>query len=329
MLLVFRSPSYSPVACYATVPMSKILITGVMGTLGRPLKRELERRGHEVWGLDLQHEADLQYFRADVASYRQLERALEQDYDFVYHLAAEFGRINGEEYYDTLWTTNVIGTRNLLELQKRKKFKLIFASSSEIYGDKHREILSEDIPLNHSIIQHNDYAVTKWVNEIQIMNFEKRFGNPVVRLRFFNAYGPGEYYHNYRSVVCLFAYRALHRLPYDVYRGYHRVFMYIDDFIPTLSNVVDNFIPGEVYNIGGDEFRSVKEMSGLILKYLGKDDSLVNYLPEDKHNVLNKKPNIEKARRAFGHDPRITLEEGIPRTVEWMKKVYAESISRM
>jgi len=309
--------------------MSKILITGVMGTLGRPLKRELERRGHEVWGLDLQHEADSQYFRADVASYRQLERALEQDYDFVYHLAAEFGRINGEEYYDTLWTTNVIGTRNLLELQKRKKFKLIFASSSEIYGDKHREILSEDIPLNHSIIQHNDYAVTKWVNEIQIMNFEKRFGNPVVRLRFFNAYGPGEYYHNYRSVVCLFAYRALHRLPYDVYLGYHRVFMYIDDFIPTLSNVVGNFIPGEVYNIGGDEFRSVKEMSGLILNYLGKDDSLVNYLPEDKHNVLNKKPNIEKARRAFGHDPKITLEEGIPRTVEWMKKIYAESISRV
>ena len=300
-----------------------------MGTLGRPLKRELERRGHEVWGLDLQHEADLQYFRADVASYRQLERALEQDYDFVYHLAAEFGRINGEEYYDTLWTTNVIGTRNLLELQKRKKFKLIFASSSEIYGDKHREILSEDIPLHHSIIQHNDYAVTKWVNEIQIMNFEKRFGSPVVRLRFFNAYGPGEYYHNYRSVVCLFAYHALHRLPYDVYLGYHRVFMYIDDFIPTLSNVVDNFIPGEVYNIGGDEFRSVKEMSGLILNYLGKDDSLVNYLPEDKHNVLNKKPNIEKARRAFGHDPRITLEEGIPRTVEWMKKIYAESISRV
>ena len=300
-----------------------------MGTLGRPLKRELERRGHEVWGLDLQHEAASQYFRADVASYRQLERALEQDYDFVYHLAAEFGRINGEEYYDTLWTTNVIGTRNLLELQKRKKFKLIFASSSEIYGDKHREILSEDIPLNHSIIQHNDYAVTKWVNEIQIMNFEKRFGNPVVRLRFFNAYGPGEYYHNYRSVVCLFAYRALHRLPYDVYLGYHRVFMYIDDFIPTLSNVVGNFIPGEVYNIGGDEFRSVKEMSGLILNYLGKDDSLVNYLPEDKHNVLNKKPNIEKARRAFGHDPKITLEEGIPRTVEWMKKIYAESISRV
>ena len=302
--------------------MAKILITGVVGTLGRPLRQELETRGHDVWGTDLQHQAEQKYYRADVSNFRQLERVFEQDYDFVYHLAAEFGRINGEEYYDTLWTTNVIGTRNILEIQKRQKFKLIFASSSEIYGDKHQQILSEDIPLNHSIIQHNDYAVTKWVNEIQIMNFEKRFGNPVVRLRFFNAYGPGEYYHNYRSVVCLFSYRALHRLPYDVYLGYHRVFMYIDDFIPTLANVVTNFIPGEVYNIGGEEFRSVKELSDIILNYLHTDDSLVNYLPEDKHNVLNKKPNIERARKAFGHHPRIVLEEGVPRTIEWMKSVY-------
>ena len=306
--------------------MAKILITGIMGTLGRPLKLELERRGHDVWGVDLQHEAETKYFRADVSSYRQLERALEQDYDYVYHLAAEFGRINGEEYYDTLWQTNVIGTRNILEIQKKKGFKLIFASSSEIYGDKHKEILSEDIPLNHSIIQHNDYAVTKWVNEIQIMNFEKRFESPIVRLRFFNAYGPGEFYHNYRSVVCLFAYRALHRMPYDVYMGYHRVFMYIDDFIPSLASVVDNFVPGEVYNIGGDEFRSVKEMSDLILKHLRMNDALVNYLPEDKHNVVNKRPNIDKARKAFGHNPKITLEDGIPVTVDWMRQVYKDSI---
>jgi dTDP-glucose 4,6-dehydratase len=302
--------------------MGKILITGVMGTLGRPLKTELERRGHDVWGLDLQHQAEQKYYRADIGSFRQLERAFEQDYDFVYHLAAEFGRINGEEYYETLWTTNVIGTRNILEIQKKKRFKLIFASSSEIYGDKHQAILSEDIPLTHSIIQHNDYAVTKWVNEIQIMNFEKRFGNPVVRLRFFNAYGPGEHYHNYRSVVCLFAYRALHRLPYEVYLGYRRVFMYIDDFIPTLANVADNFTPGEVYNIGGVEFRSVKDLSDLILTQTGMDDSLVTYLPEDKHNVLNKRPNIEKASKTFGHNPRIMLEEGVPRTIDWMRAVY-------
>lgn len=308
--------------------MAKILITGAVGTLGTPLSRELKRRGHDVWGLDLQHQADPQYLRADVAIYRQLERAFEQKYDYVYHLAAEFGRINGEEYYDTLWQTNVIGTRNILELQKLKGFKLIFASSSEIYGDKHVDVLTESIPLQQSIIQHNDYAITKWVNEIQVMNFEKRFGSPIVRLRFFNAYGPGEHYHNYRSVVCLFGYRALHGRPYDVYLGYHRVFMYIDDFIPTLANVADNFVAGEVYNIGGTEYRSVKDLSDLILKHAGADESLVNYLPEDRHNVQNKRPDIEKARAAFGHNPQVTLEEGIPRTIEWMKSVYAESISR-
>lgn len=304
--------------------MSRILVTGSKGTLGTPLVKELMKRGHEVWQCDFQHQRDDNYIRADVSNYRHLQRVFEANqYDYVYHLAAEFGRINGEEYYDTLWETNVIGTRNILEWQRRKGFRLIFASSSEIYGDKITGILSEELPLNESIIQHNDYAVTKWVNEIQIMNFEKRHGNECVRLRFFNAYGPGEYYHNYRSVVSLFCYRALFAIPYQVYEGYHRVFMYIDDFIPTPANVIDNFIPGEVYNIGGEEYRSVRELSNLILGYLELDDHLVEYLPEDKHNVLNKRPDITKAKLAFGHNPTITLEEGIPKTIEWMKSIYA------
>lgn len=303
--------------------MFKILVTGSKGTLGTPLVKELSERGHKVWQCDLSHQRDPRYIRADIAKYRQLERVFEtNDYDYVYHLAAEFGRINGEEYYDTLWETNVIGTRNILEWQRKKGFKLIFTSSSEIYGDKHAGILSEDIPLRSSIIQQNDYAVTKWVNEIQIMNFEKKHGNKCMRLRLFNAYGPGEYYHKYRSVVCLFCYRALFDIPYQVYKGYHRVFMYIDDFIPTLAKACENFISGEVYNIGGQEFRSVEELSDIILKYVGKSNDLVKYLPEDKHNILNKRPNIEKAKKVFGHDPRTPLEVGIPKTLEWMKKTY-------
>jgi dTDP-glucose 4,6-dehydratase len=304
--------------------MATILVTGSLGTLGRPLVRQLRANGHDVWQCDLQHASEKQYVRADIGNFRQLERVFEPRYDFVYHLAAEFGRINGEEYYDTLWTTNVIGTRNVLEMQRRRGFRLIFASSSEIYGDRHEDILHEDIPLQKSILQHNDYATTKWVNEIQIMNFEKRHGLPCVRCRFFNAYGPGEYYHHYRSVISLFIYRALFDIPYDVYLGYHRVFMYIDDFIPTLARVCDRFVAGEVYNIGGQEFRSVKEASDLILECVGKDDRFVRYLPEDRHNVMNKRPSIEKARAAFGHNPAVTLEQGIPKTVEWMRRVYCD-----
>lgn len=302
--------------------MAKILITGSKGTLGSRLAEVLQIRGHEVWEVDLQHHKEERYLRADIGEYRQLERVFEQNYDYVFHLAAEFGRINGEEYYDTLWKTNVIGTRHILEWQLKKGFKLVFMSSSEIYGEATEPVLTEDFPLQKTIIQHNDYALTKWVNEVQIMNFERKHQSPIVRLRLFNAYGPGEYYHPYRSVVCLFVYRALHGIPYDVFEGYSRVFMYVDDLIPTIANAVDAFKPGEVYNVGGIEYRSVKELSDLVLKYTGGDPKLVRYLPEDKHNTVSKRPDIRKAVADLGHNPRVLLEEGVPKTVEWMKKVY-------
>ena len=90
----------------------KILVTGSKGTLGSALVKELSKRNYEVWGCDLQHQRDDNYIRADIKSYRQLERVFEQDYDFVYHLAAEFGRINGEEYTkegDTLLHSACLG----------------------------------------------------------------------------------------------------------------------------------------------------------------------------------------------------------------------------
>ncbi|MHB8124395.1 MAG: NAD-dependent epimerase/dehydratase family protein [Desulfitobacteriaceae bacterium] len=305
--------------------MAKILVTGSKGTLGSRLVEVLKNRGHEVWEVDLQHHPGERYFRADIAEYRQLERVFEQAYDYVFHLAAEFGRINGEEYYDTLWKTNVIGTRNILEWQVKKGFKLIFTSSSEIYGEAAEPLLSEDLPLKKTIIQHNDYALTKWVNEVQVLNFEKRFSSPIVRLRLFNAYGPGEYYHPYRSVVCLFIYRALKGIPYDVFEGYSRVFMYVDDLIPTIANVAEVFKAGEVYNIGGIEYRSVRELSELVLNLTGGNHDLVRYLPEDKHNTVSKRPDIRKAVAELNHAPNILLEEGLPQTVAWMKAVYGGS----
>ena len=302
--------------------MAKILVTGSRGTLGRPLVAELRRRGHDVWRCELQHQADRQCLRANVTNFRQMESVLDDSFDYVYHLAAEFGRLNGEEYFENLWRTNVIGTRNILELQRQLRFRLIFSSSSEIYGNQHREVIHEDIPLTESVIQHNDYATTKWVNEVQIMNFEKRYDCESMRLRFFNAYGPGEQYHKYRSVVCLFAYSALHGLPYTVYEGYHRVFMYIDDLVSTMANACERFVPGQVCNLGGREYRSVRTLSDLVLKAAGVDDRLVTYLPEDKHNTLNKRPDIRRAEKLLGHNPKTSLEEGVPDTVAWLKRRY-------
>lgn len=295
----------------------RILVTGSQGTLGIPLVKELRKRGHDVYCTDLKHERDDNYKRCDISEYRQLQKVFFKQFDIVYHLAAEFGRMNGEEYYEKVWKSNVIGTRNLLEIQGYAKFKLIFASSSEIYGDSKELILKETTAPAQ---QKNDYAISKWVNEIQCKNFRERHGNEIMTLRFFNAYGPGEYYTNYRSVCCLFCYRALHNIPYDVYEGYHRVFMYIDDFIPTLANACEKFVDGEVINIGGVEYRSVEDLHNIIVKETGKNVGKLR--SKDYHNVVNKRPSVVKAMQMLGHKPITPLEKGIKSTVEWMKEVY-------
>ena len=300
----------------------RILVTGALGAVGLPLVKELRSRGFDVWLADRGHYSDGQYIRCDVGEYRQVERMFyDQEYDLVYHLAGEFGRNNGEDYYEGLWKTNAVGTKNLLRFQEKLGFKMVFTSSSEIYGD-YDGVMTEDIPITVPIRQLNDYAISKWVNELQILNSMDRFGTQTVRLRLFNLYGPGELYSNYRSVVCLFIYRALHKLPYTVYTGHHRTFCYIDDAVRTICHIATNFQPGEVYNIAGDEYKPMNEVSNMILAQLGMDDSLVEYVDIEQHNTLDKRSDASKATQHLGHSNTLILEEGIAQTISWQREIY-------
>ena len=303
--------------------MSTILVTGGLGVVGSHLTRILRQRGHEVWIADLPHHHDARYVRCDIGSYRQVERVFEdRAFDFVYHLAAEFGRWNGEDYYDTLWRSNAVGTKNLIRIQEKHGFRLIFSSSSEVYGD-YDQVMVEDVMENVEIRQLNDYAITKWVNELQIMNSAAMYGTESVRVRLFNTYGEGEYYSPYRSVNCLFTYRALHGMPYTVYLDHHRTSSYITDTTATLANVVDNFLPGEVYNIASTEYHDVKTLSDLILRNVGISDDLVEYKEAEPFTTKDKKVDVTKAVRDLKHSPEIPLEVGVARTVAWMREVYA------
>jgi dTDP-glucose 4,6-dehydratase len=302
----------------------KIAVTGSAGTLGAPLVDKLRQRGHDVYGIELQHSADPQTVRADVADYRQISNALNDiNPDLVYHLAAEFGRMNGEEYYEQVWRTNVIGTRNILEVQRDLGFKHVFASSSEVYGETGVDSIDETLlELNAQPRLTNDYAISKRVNEMQIKNFADRYGTDTMVLRFFNAYGPGEHFHNYRSVVCLFAYRLLTGQQITVFDGYQRVFMYVGDFIPTLANAADNFVGNMTVNVGGEEFVQVSEVAEMLLSLTGADPALITRQPFDAHNVTSKRPNITRAKGFLSHNPQTTLAEGLPLTVDWLRKTY-------
>lgn len=302
--------------------MAKILVTGGLGAVGKPLAAELKKRGNEVWIADRVHSAEPNYVRCDVGEFHQVEVLFNKaKFDYVYHLAAEFGRRNGEDFYENLWKTNAIGTKNFLRMQEKLKFKMVFFSSSEVYGD-YRQVMLEDVMDKVAVKQMNDYAMTKWVNEMQILNSAARFGTETVRVRLFNTYGPGEYFSEYRSAICVFIYKALHNIPYTIYTKHERTSSYIDDSVRTLANIYQNFKPGEVYNIAGHELHNMKQANDIILKYLGKNDKQVKYEESQPDTTLVKKVDVAKAVRDLNHKSTISLEEGIPRTIEWQKEVY-------
>ena len=304
--------------------MAKILVTGGLGFIGSNLVPELEKRRHEVWICDIGQSEKPHYIRGDVSKYRQLEKVIEKVApEYVYHLAAEYGRWNGENYYENLWLTNVVGSKNIIRLQEKKGFRMVFFSSAEVYGDYDR-VMKESVMDEVPIKQMNDYAMTKWVGELQVLNSADMFGTESVRVRPVNAYGPHEYYSPYRGVIPMFIYKALKDEPYTVYLGHRRIFDYVEDTCRTFANIVDNFKPGEVYNVGGKEEweNDIKYASDLILKCLGKDDSRVTYLEAEPFTTKDKHIDFSRARRDLSHDPRIPLEEGIPKTIKWMKEIY-------
>jgi len=306
----------------------KILVTGGAGNIGTNLCNELRSRGHEVIALDLYNTERDNYVRCDIQKYRQLEYVFDEfgPFDYVYHLAAEYGRWNGEAFYENLWQTNNMGTKHILRLQEKLGFKHVFFSSAEVYGD-YNGFMTEDVMVDNKIsdtYQMNDYAISKWAGEQQCLNSAAMFGSEIVRVRPLNCYGPHEHFTPYRGFIPKFIYHALNDKPYVVYKGHHRIIDYVEDSCKTFANIVDNFIPGEVYNVGGrvEWEMDIKQYSDLVLKVTGKDDSLVEYKEAEAFTTKIKTVDFSRAIRDLNHNPVVAPEEGIRRTAEWMKDFY-------
>ncbi len=300
----------------------KILVTGGMGAVGTYLCTELKRRGQDVAVMDRGHAPGPSYFRGDVGECRQFESVVRKVRpEFVYHLAAEFGRWNGEDFYETMWRANAVGTKNLMVLARDYGFRSVVFSSSEVYGD-YDGLMDEDVLSKIPIRQMNDYAISKWVNELQVMNSDEMHGTRTVRVRLFNTYGPGERFSDYRSVICRFCYHALSGRPFTVFRGHHRTSTYITDCVNALATIAENFKAGEVYNIASDDYHSIEEAARLVVDSTGADPSLVRYEDAEPFTTRDKKVSAEKAKADLGMTTKVRLREGISRTVEWMRAEY-------
>jgi dTDP-glucose 4,6-dehydratase len=314
----------------------KILVTGCKGTVGTPLVKELRERGHHVFGIDLMHapgehgyttvmsEEDHNYCRCDIREYRQLLRLFEHyEFDFVYNCAAEFGRWNGEDYYEKVWETNCIGLKHLLILSHLYAFKLLHFSSAEVYGD-YPNVIFENTMEEVEIKQMNDYAISKWANEMQILNWQIMHPtSEITRVRLFDTYGPGEIYHPYRGVIAKFAHHALHRIPVTLWSGHTRCGVYIDDMIDGLANICENFHKGRVYNLASQVPYTIMDVAQLIWKYAEADWGLVNVVED--HEILTTVTKIADsslARKEIGFKTDTPLAVGLKKTVEWMREYY-------
>jgi dTDP-glucose 4,6-dehydratase len=142
----------------------KVLVTGGSGFIGSNLVKELKSRGHNVWLCDLLHSEKENFIRCDVGKYHQVERLLtEHDFDFVYHAAwVVDGMVS---YYENL-ATNALAQKILV--QEKKKFRMIFFGSAEVYGD-YNGVMREDVMDKIPIKQMNDYAISKWVTRCRFL----------------------------------------------------------------------------------------------------------------------------------------------------------------
>ena len=111
-------------------------------------------------------------------------------------------------------------------------------------------------------------------------------------------------------------------LEWTVYRGHSRTSTYLQDTVNTLSNIIDNFKPGETYNIGGKDLHTIEELSEIIIDITGADPSLASYKDSEVLTTKTKVVDISKSIKDLGHQNSIDLVNGIRKTADWMKSVY-------
>jgi dTDP-glucose 4,6-dehydratase len=306
--------------------MAKIFVTGALGFIGSFLVPYLTEQGHEVVSSDVHVRDYADYVRADVTSFEDLYKIFKkEDIDQVIHMAGEVGRMVGEEHPQKMVYVNNIGTLNLIKLCLEYDCRLVYFSTSEVYGhlfDKGKAVKEEDLENGSIFVTTNVYALSKLFGEAIVRHYLENYGLNAVTIRPFMVYGPGEHPSKYRSALINFVHSALKGETLTVHKGAERAWCYVSDFINGLYLVMQHSFSGkyEAFNIGSDEYHTMEEVARMVADECGADADQIEIVePPKRFLSLHKKFSIEKIRNV-GYEPRISLKEGIHRVAEWQRK---------
>lgn len=307
----------------------KILLTGALGFIGKRLFSALKEEGHEVLGIDLSIIDYDDYIRADITYFEDVWKCFKENngFDMVIHLAGEVGRLNGEEYPQRMIYVNEIGTLNLIKMCLEYKSKLVYFSTSEIYGNlfDEKEVKEEDFQILSPSRVTNIYAMSKLFGEGIVNHYVRNYGLLAIGIRPFMVYGPGVIASKYKSAIDQFVYNALNEKEFTVHKGSERAWCYIDDFVNGIITIVreHKFKEGvyEAYNVGTQEYISTEELAKLVLKLTGKPEKLMKVVELPDKFISGRKRFSNEKLRNLGWEQKVPLEEGLKKVIEWYRGV--------
>lgn len=305
----------------------RVLITGGAGFIGSNLASFLISKGYRVRIIDnlstgkIENLSDLinkiEFILGDITNNNILQRVLE-DIDFVVHLAAVTSVQKSVEEPELTYKVNSEGTMKILELSEKFKIKrFVFASSCAIYGNPEKLPVAE----NSEPAPLSPYAESKLQGEKLCLNYLEK-GLDCVILRFFNVFGPKQDSESpYSGVISIFIKKILKNENPVIYGDGEqtRDFIYVDDVLSAIEKAMHSKITDErIFNIGSGNRYSVNHLFK-ILKELSGFKGEPEYREGRKGEVRHTLADISKAEKFLGWRPEIAFQEGLLRTLKYMK----------
>jgi UDP-glucose 4-epimerase len=313
----------------------RCLVTGGAGFIGSHLAEELMKKGHSVTILDNFYTGNHQYhktltdkiscLKASVLD-KELIDVLVDNHDVVFHLAAILGVKSTMDKSVELVETNIDGTRNILKAAKKYGKKVVFASTSEVYGKGMPPFAEASDRLYGSTDKLRwCYAVSKTLEETLCLGYGLQ-GVPVTVVRYFNIYGPRAKEGPYAGVIPRFISAALKGEPLQVYGDgtQTRCFTYISDAVEATIRAMDQQVNNQIINIGSTNEMSIIELAKVICTLANSQSSII-YKPFEEvypmgfEEIHNRFPDTQKLKNLLSFEPKIDFREGLLETIHWFQ----------
>ena len=321
--------------------MKRVLITGVAGMIGSHLLDYLIVKNYEIIGIDnlsfgktenIEQHLEVErfkFYRVDVGDFETL-KILSRDVDIIVHLAA-VKKISELDSSMATLTVNVYGTENIFRAARMWGCKVVFASTSDVYG------MSPDLPfredgdlvLGPSMIKRWSYSVSKLYCEQMAYAYYKDFSVPIVILRYFGGFSPRSSFSWSGGHIPIFVDAILNDQEVLIHGDgkQTRAMAYVDDIVEgTILAMENEEAVGEVINLGNDEEMSVIDTAYLIhkiastgkeikLKYVKMEEIFGKY-----KDIMRRRPDLTKAKKLLGYEPKISMEEATKRIIKHRRK---------